>query len=478
MDGRLTLGAFAVAFVAWITVVLFAWPTYEGMNHPSGDVAACADAVLHGEAPGWSRGDAFLGTTCFPPVPLLVAAVKDTGMSWRAALRWVDLLCMLALLAAVALAGQSLGGGGVAMTVSLAVLLVSYPFVRSSIAGHADPLAAALSIGALAAWCRDPRRRGWAAPAFAAAATLVKASALAVPLAVVISSFGPGARRGAGPFAARYFAAIALGIAITLPWHGLGWYGDVLYTLAFAPPNTSWLLRGPFELLRDVGSFAELAVLAGLAIVYLTGEWSRGRPVRPYATAALVLALVVLANRGSDHGDLLVLTSLAAVAAGLWAEHATRREAVLGVALVVIVVAGASTRELLSVSRESFSRDARRDQVVAAVRAEPAPVLCEDPLVALAAGRRSDISDASTLRSRLRKGDARARAIRDRIAGGHYGLIVLDQNLAAERDRWYRDFQFGDTIVTALESRYLEAGRADGYWLYRRILPAVSPSMR
>src|SRR6185295_20308622 len=143
MDGRLTLGALALAFVAWLSILLFAWPTYEGMNHATGNVAALADAVLHGEAPGAPKSDVFLGTPYFPPVPMLVAALKDTGMSWRAALRWVDFLSMLALLAAVALAGQSLGGGGVAMTVSLGVLLVSFPFVRASLAGRADPLAAA-----------------------------------------------------------------------------------------------------------------------------------------------------------------------------------------------------------------------------------------------------------------------------------------------------------------------------------------------
>ena len=475
MDGRLTLGALALAFVAWLAILLFAWPTCEGMNHVTGNVAALADAVLHGEAPGDPKSAVFLGTTDFPPVPMLVAVLKDTGMSWRAALRWVDFLSMLALLAAVALAGQSLGGGGVTMTVSLAVLLVSFPFVRASLAGRADPLAAAFSLGALAVWSRDPRRSGWLAPVLAAAAWLVKASAVTVPLAVLLASFGPGARRGAGPFAARYFAAIALGVALTIPWHGPRWYGDVLSTLVFAPPNTSVFLRGPFEMLRYVASFAELAVLAGLAIVYLTGEWSRGRPVRNYAVAALVLAMFAMTNRGSDQNHLLELTALAAVAAGLWAEHATRREAVLGMALVLLVVTGAAWRETQQVARSSHDPDARRDRVVAAIRAEPGPVLAEDPLVSLAAGRRAEISDGATLRSRFRKGDPRARAIRDRVASGHYALVVLNEDLAVQRNSWYRDFQFGDDISAEIASHYVEAGRADGFWLYRPVHPETRP---
>lgn len=473
MDGRLTLAALAIAFLAWIGVLVGTWPTYEGMNHATGIVAACSDGVLHGEAPGLNRGEVFLGTPYFPPVPLLVAAAKQTGMSWRAALRWVDLFSMLALIAAVALCGQALGGGTVAMTVSLAILLVSFPFVRSSLAGRADPLAAALSIGALAAWCYDPRRRSWWAPALAAAAWLVKATSFAVPLAVMISAFGPGARRAAGPFAARFFAAIAAGVVLTMPWNGPGWYADVLYTLAFAPPNTSVFARGPFELLRYLASFAELTVAAGLAIVYLTSEWSRGRPVRPYAIAALALAMLAMTNRGSDHNHLLELTAMAAVAAGLWAEHATRREAVLGLALVLLVVTGAAWREGRSVDRATHTPEAKRGAVLAEVRAEPGPVLCEDPLVALAAGQRAEISDASTLRSRIGKGDTRARAIVERIAAGRYALVVLNEDLESSRNHWYRDFQFGAAATNAIAERYEKTGTADGFHLYR-LRPATA----
>ncbi len=476
MDGRLTLGALLIALVAWLGILLTAWPTWEGMNHATGIVAACADGALHGEAPGSNRGSAFLGTPYFPPVPLLVAAARSTGMSWRAALRWVNLFSILALLAAVALCGQALGGGGVALTVSLGLLLVSYPFVRASLAGRADPLAAALAIAALAAWCQDPRRRGWWAPALAAASWLVKATSFTVPLAVMLSAFAPGARRGAGPFAARFFAGVAAGVVLTMPWLGPGWYGEVLYTLAFSPPNTGVLARGPFELLRYLASFAELAIVAGLAIVFLTGEWSRGRPIRPFAIASLALAMLAMVNRGSDHNHLLELTALGAVAAGLWAEHATRREAALGLALILLAVGGAAWRESRAVGRAARAPEAKRGEVLAAVRAEGGLVLCEDPLIALAAGRRAEISDASTLRSRLARRDPRARATVDRIEEGRYSLVVLNEDLDRGRDHWYRDFQFGEAAAGAIASRYVKSGVRDGYHLYRPAALAGPPA--
>jgi hypothetical protein len=469
MDGRLTLAALVIALTAWLGILIVAWPTYQGLGPASGTVAACADAVLHGEAPGFARGATFLGTTVFPPVPLLTAAAKRTGMSWRASLRWVDLLGMLALVASVALAGQALGGSGVAMTVSIAVLLVSGPFVGASLAGRSEPFATALSIGALAAWCHDPRRQGWWAPALAAAAWLVRPAAVTVPLAVVLAAGMPGARRGAGPFAARFVTALAAGIALTIPWHGPGWYADVMHTVLFASPASRFPLRGPFELLRVLGTSAELTVAAGLSIVYLTGEWSRGRPMRPFAAAALLVALVALMQRSSDHGALLELAAIGAIGAGLWAEHANRREAVLGAALVLIVVTGGAWREAQRVGSEAHASESRRGAVLAALRGSDGPVLAEDPLLPLAAGQRAEIADAAALRSLLRRRDSRALQVAARLDSSGYARVVLDAPIGGRNEARYRDLMLGVTITAALARRYELEGEADGFSLYRPI---------
>jgi hypothetical protein len=475
MDGRLTLFALVIAIAAWAGSLIAVWPTWQGMNHSTGDVAALADAALHGEAPGLARGDAFLGTLNFPPVPLLTAAAKHTGISWRAAIRWVNLLGALALMAAVAVAAQALGGSGVAITVSLALLIVSAPFASASLAGRSDPFAAALSIGALAAWCRDPRRRGWRAPALAAAAWLVDPAALTTPFAVLIASFGPGARRAAGPFAARFFTAVAAGVVLSIPWHGPGWYADAFATLVVHRPYGFLPLRGPFELLRDVASAAELAVLFALAIVFLIGEWSRGRPVRPFAVASLVLATIAMSSRGSDENLMLELTAVAAIGAGMWAERATRREAALGTALVLIAVCGAAWRGTEQLGGVRHRPEARRDQVIEAIRSAPGPVLSEDPLLALAAGGRAEVADAAALQSRLRHGDPRAVQFVARLNAGRYALAVLDRDLADERPSDYRDFAFGPAVAAALEARYRAGGEVDGYslrWLQVASAPA------
>ena len=92
-------------------------------------------------------------------------------------------------------------------------------------------------------------------------------------------------------------------------------------------------------------------------------------------------------------------------------------------------------------------------------------MLAEDPLVLLAAGRRSPITDPATLRSRALAGDPRARRIAAETAERHWALIVLEADAASEA--WYRDFHFGDAVMQPLRAGYERAGDADGFALYR-----------
>ncbi len=475
MSFRLALVVLVVALTAWFALLLKTWDGWTGMNHATGTVAALADASLHGESPGHLRDSAFLGTVYAPPFPLGVAALRATGMSWHAALRWASLAAALALLGAVAAATMASGASAAGVAVAVALILASYPFKAASLAGRADLLAAALSLGALAAWAGDREQRGWLTAALAALAWLTKLSTLTMPLAVVLWSLSQQQGVPAVRFIARFVLCAALGGLLTLPFHGAAWYSSALGTLITAPPNTAHLLRGPAELLRYLGSFAELAAAAALALAFLAARESRRRPARSFALAALVMAFAVLANRGSDHNHLVELTALAAVCAGVFSERIGARAVGLPAALLVVVVAAASWRDLQEMGREASWPATRRAAVLAVVSADSGRVLCEDPLVALAAGRRSPISDPATLRSLAHAGDRDARAVVQGLADGRWSLVVLESDLEQGAPKWYRDFHLGPEAVAALRARYQAAGTADGYSLYRRRAPASPP---
>jgi hypothetical protein len=78
---RLSPALLAIALGAWIVTLAYCWPTYHQMHPASGAVAALADAILRGQAPGADDGETFLGTYYLPPVPMAVAAARRIGLS-------------------------------------------------------------------------------------------------------------------------------------------------------------------------------------------------------------------------------------------------------------------------------------------------------------------------------------------------------------------------------------------------------------
>ena len=471
-DGAVT-AVLVVALVACAGIVVRAWDTWVEMNHATGTVAALADAALHGEAAGHEGASEYLGALYAPPYPLLVAALKRAGLSWLHALRAGSLLSALLLLAAAAWAARAAGASAAGARVTLALIAACNLFKVATLGGRADLLAAAFSVLAVGAWLRDRELKGWASAVFAAAAWACKVSEVAAPLAIVAMSALARDGAPAARFALRFaLAGIAI-VALLLPFHSLSWYAQALSTTLFAPPNASNALRGPAELLRYLGSFAELGLVAVMGLSALLEPAMRRSPLRWSTAAALLVALAVLANRGADHNHLLTAVALAGVSAGAaWETSPARTFALVAVA---VLLPAASWRDVWAQSRYTAAPSERRVQVLAVIGAEAGPVLAEDPLLLLAAGRRSPITDPSTLRSRALAGDPHARRIAAETAEGRWALVVLEADPASS-EAWYRDFHFGDAVIRPLRAGYERAGDADGFALYRpRATPPPAP---
>jgi len=470
-DGAVT-AVLVVALVTWAAIVVRAWDTWVEMNHASGTVAVLADAALHGEAAGHEGASEYLGALYAPPYPLLVAALKRAGLSWLHALRAGSLLSALLLLGAVAWAARAAGASTTGARLALALLAACNLFKVATLGGRADLLAAAFSVLAVGAWLRDRELKGWACAAFAAAAWACKVSEVAAPLAIVAMSVF--ARDGAtvARFVLRFALACVVVVALLAPFHSLSWYAQALSTTVFAPPNLSNPVRGPAELLRYLASFAELGLVAVMGVSALLDPAMRRSPLRWSTGAALLVAMGVLANRGADHNHLLTAVALAGVCAGAAWETSPART--LALVAVTVLLPAAAWRDLWAQSRYAADPSAKRAQVLAVVRAEPGPVLAEDPLLLLAAGRRSPISDPSTLRSRALAGDPRAQRIATETTERRWALIVLETDAASEA--WYRDFHFGDAVMRPLRAGYERTGDADGFAFYRpRATPTPSP---
>ena len=466
----LALLLFAIALAAALACLALARGSDFGFYPAAGTMATLADAVLRGQAPGHHDGTTFLRTFYFPPYPLIVAAAKRMGLEWAEALRAASALSAALLLVSVGWLARALGGSRFSAALAAALALSAFPIKSGLIDGRADLLAAALAIAGLAAWSRDDSARGWRAPALAAAAFLTRAASLALPVAFALWALSRRDGRALARFFLRFAICLAAGVLITLPVHGPLWYRDALRALFTHGAQRSNLLRGPGELVRYLGTFGELALVAALGLAWLARRDVRARPVAMFMAVSIGLTALVIMNYASGPNHLAELAAGLAACAAVWSFERMRRGARLPALAVAIAVCGASWRDLNSAFRNAPAADNRREAVIRAVREEPGETLTEDALIALAAGKRPAVSDMDALRAMARIGDRDALATVAALARRRYALVVLNDDLA-NSERWYASIGFHDATIATIRAGYHDAGTLDGYHLYRRNAP-------
>lgn len=469
-------------------LVQVARPGYFGMNVATGQVLAIADAIRRGDPPPGERlgnlaarersqptepaadADApvFRTTVYFPLYPAGVLLLREAGLTWRGALRAGALAGGLLLLFAAGLAAWRLGAGRTGVLLAMGLIAAQYPVKAAALSGRADLLAAGLTTAAFAAWLRDEDLREWWAPLCAALAVLVKATAISMPLAVLLWAIATRRPGDLGRFAARTAGIALAGVLLTIPFDGPARYLDAARTILSVPFNTSHPLRGPAELLRYLASYAEWLVAFSIAVYAACLPGWRQRPAVWWIAVTLGLSLVVLGNRGADHNHLLELMAAASILAGAWAAPRSGLVSGLAAVCIITVIFAASWRDLHEMHRRARSPVERRAEITAVIGATRGEVFTEDPMVAIVARRPAPISDPGALRAMARRGDPNALAIVRALERGRYDLVVLNADLDRERRRWYRDFHLGEEAIEAIRARYELDGQVDGYYLYRR----------
>jgi hypothetical protein len=476
-----------IALAASTLNVARTWSGYHGLGITSGQIAVIADAMLHGERPGdalvldgraassaepTSPPRRLLTPVYFPAFPAGIAVLVRTGLSWKDALRTGSIAGAAALLIAVAAASRGLGGGWGTAACAGALLCAQFAFKGAVVAGRGDLIAAAFAVAALAAWLDDPGLERWWAPVLAAAALLAKATAIGLPLAVLLSCVTAGRWTAFARFSLRFAIAILAGVALTLPVGGPVWYAAAAHTILTAPMNVSHALRGPAELLRYLASYAEFTVAFSIAVAWLARPEHRRGPLAWFLLATTGVALLVMSNRGGDHNHLLEPMAAASLGAALWVTARGHGARAVAWALVGVAVVAASWRDVRPVLAAGRSTIESHERILNAVAAEPGPVLAEDPLLSLAAGRRPAVTDTGILRALIRRGDETALFVLDDLRARAYALVVLNADVEAEAEHWYRDFNLGSEAVEALRTNYRLEQTLDGFFLYR---PAPRP---
>jgi hypothetical protein len=466
-----------------------AWQSGNALNHVSGAWMALADDLAHGTFYRALQDPAlgFGGTRFFPLAFSLHAALLSAGAPL---LPSGFALSAAAGVALVAFAYALLRRGGLPAGAALpgaALALGGFAGQHALAAIRGDLLAVALQVGALAALAPGATRRRVALAAlaltlgFATKPTAVTALAAAVAWLLL-----RGERRAAVGLGLAVGLGAAAATALTDALSG-GRFGALLAACASGGAGPADALRAPVRLARELyqGDPAGL-VLASAAPVALAraarGGWrvlARG----PAGLAALWVAaawggaLVVFALPGTGVNHLLEVEAASAVLLGATAAAAPgfrARVPALAAAVAGLVLAAGLWR--------ADGRGGRLAELRAVAAALPpgAPVLSEDPLVPLLAGRRPLAVDTWMLRLAAERDPAADRPLRAALVAGRIPVVVLLADVdGPESDAWFTRGDLGRGPIDEIRRGFRLDRRAGRYRLYRYgPAPPAAPQQR
>ena len=475
----------ALAFLALVHV-----EDETGVDQVAGTWTALARYAGEGTLyPPLYDGERFGGTRYMPAqIGLHAGLARLTGDDLLAgkllAFTFAAALCALLL---VVLVRQLQVAPWVAL--ALAAALFATPLgVLTATSIRGDALAALLQLGALAALTRWQRPSGAVgAGLLCAAAVLAKVTALWAPAAIVAWLL-LRERRLLAPFAAAFL--VPLGVTLLAVEAATdGRFSDNVLGLtaasAYGPVDAVRTVPTKLFTLLDVGADS-LFLLLPLAVAGAVLA-ARGRTLGLYHLAlgaAVLVALVTLADPGTTYNHLLDLGVLTVAVVGLlWSERGRGAAAEPLVALLVPAVAlwGAVGSYALTMHGE-----VRNAVAIAAGRSSAAPVeerlaarigpgdslLSEEPWAALSLDRLPTVLDPYALLRIAEEHPEWEDDLVARLDGHEFDWVVLRYDHVRPdgrielADPWWHDQNFGPTIVGAIARNYRFREAVAGYALY------------
>jgi hypothetical protein len=353
---------------------------------------------------------------------------------------------------------------------------------ESTFAIRVEPLAAGLALLGLAAVTgrldvegRLTARRALGAAALFTAAIAAKPTMVFAPFAAVVALLL--ARRGGDARRLATCSTGAIALLVGAIWWGSG--GRAIEAFRVGALAGSQMPRpGVGTVLYFtslVATSAVLSAVAALVVVRLAAEpraWTR-LPVLAVVAAAAGTALVmtspgtVLTSQVIDvyaPASVFLVWSAAAADAG----RARPMWTALVAALMVWMAAQNGTRAARVFLAGSAAGTAdSRTAIVERYRACGTPVLAESPLVPVLAGDRPVVLDPFALRvAAFARPEIRDDLVR-RIAAREFSCVLLEYDPATARgEGWYRNVDFGWTVIETVLREYEFAGFAGGRRVY------------
>lgn len=472
--------ALLVALTAGCASVLLAKVTLSVANdsavgHVSGALTACAIDLSQGTfyRPLYAEETGYGGTRFFPLYFVLQAALlRLTGMPIASG-HAISVFAGLLLLAMTMLFLRQQGAGRW-WSVLMVVVLLSAGQVQYGIASvRSDVLSTALNVAGLCVYsARLPvvHRRTLAALLFTLAFSAKVTAAqgvVSVCLWLVLTGDWKEASRLAG--------LVLLGYAAVVGTLYLTTQGRAIAVLTDCASGGATVRSLALSLPRFLMCMAQddpvclVLVCAAAGIALYPQTWARFPLPSVYFGVCLATTVLLYGSPGVMSNHLVDVATASVLLTGAWGPGtgAYHRERVaVACAMVVLLAASLGLQGL----RDEWSAlrsggNTARAEAAAIVAATDGRVICEDPLLAIRAGRSPYVLDAFMLRIAAAKYSTIRDSLLDSLKTRQVRMVVFMRDPEVDHF-WYDRLHFGRQFVDAVLKDYKRERACGGYYFY------------
>jgi len=436
------------------------WRSGAYLNHVAGVWATLADDLRHGTFYRPIVGELGYGGTRFMPLHFVLHALlyRLSGgllLSGYA----IALLAVTALLAGVFVLLRRIGVQTLLGVSCAALVMAGASSQLALLTIRGDALAAALNVWGLAlcAGGAVPRGRIRGAALLFTLAWAAKVTTVFGLLASFAMLLLSGRARQAWRLAALTLAGFGIVAAVTVAFSE-GRALASMWACALAGATPASVLKSPLAVasslfLRPVELVFFVIALAAVLASSREG-YSRLPTLSFLATGAVTM--LIFGSPGTTYNHLLDLHAAGVVMIGSWfvrKENHDGRLAAGALAAAALIALHPVTDHL----RYRDAEDRRREYRETAALADTGekPILAENPMVPLTAGRRPYMLDPFMFRTVTTRQPALGSALWEALRQRSFAAVVLEADPRTEQGRKYlRESHFGNGFVEELEANY------------------------
>jgi len=498
VSGSWTAGRVCLFLAALLGIIRAAihvrafWISDAGVDHTAGVIIAMAADLTHGVFYRPLFGpEGYGGTRYFPLYFVLHAVLLKLHVPVLLGAYLLSLVAVLLLIVGVFYLLVRIGAERWLAAACAGTLLASVPARWAVISPHADALACALNVWGLVVIVgpkRSTRRTLLAAMLFALAWSAKFTTCFGLA-AAVLWLVNVGLRRRALQLAAGTTIGYSL-VAAVMAVFSHGRVVEIFRACAFGGMGWKRVIDGFPSMVRialhnDLNIFLLfLFALTALMVELLEfpAKCLKYLPVL-FFIATTIATVVIFGSPGTTWNHLLDIQVAAVVLLGWLAAQPSQVQRQVGtyaLAMATLIPAGVGAAAVLlkqPAGPALTSNGSRLHRVVGLVGKSDRPVLAENPIIPVLAGRSPYVLDPWMFLLLRKRSPGFGEPLLERLHNRAFGAIVLSMDPETDKGRdWYGTQHFGPGFAAALKENYRLLSVTDGQFVYIPINDPAPPA--